>query len=183
MVTKGGGSSLKRLVKFQKEGKKDFEGMRRPRPHEKGHWWRCSLSFSWSPRIEGAMGEVEAWPPEAVLGSLIRAHERLLVKVQASWSRRHRCFGDASTTNNHQGQQQVWSGAGLNLWDRLCVLWQAVWRLEDCRPWVLCCWTLVLLWFHCSLFFLLGKRKYLNFLKNRNPQLWDLGYVRKALGF
>lgn len=160
MVTKVGERVLKRLVKFQKEGKKDFEGIRKPRyaaeawhckgawsscrELEKGHWWRHSLSFRWSLRIEEAVGV------EAVLGSLIRAHERLLVKVQANWSRRPQCFGDASTTNNHQGQRQAWSGAGLNLWDRLCVLWQAVWSLEDCRPWVLCCWTLVLPWFHCD---------------------------------
>lgn len=70
-----------------------------------------------------------------------------------------------------------------NLWDRLCVLWQAVWSLKYCRPWVLCCWTLVLLWFHCDSLLPSWEKKVFKFFKNRNPQLWDLGYFREALEF
>ena len=47
-----------------------------------------------------------------------RACERLLLKP--SYSGRQQCFGDASTRNNHQEQQQQWSTGSWNLEDKVC---------------------------------------------------------------
>jgi hypothetical protein len=47
-----------------------------------------------------------------------RAYERLLVKP--SYSRRQQCFGDASTMNDHQEQQQQWSTGRWSLEDNVC---------------------------------------------------------------
>jgi hypothetical protein len=46
-----------------------------------------------------------------------RAYERLLVKH--SYSRRHQCFGDASTINDQQEQQQEWSTGSWSLEDKV----------------------------------------------------------------
>jgi hypothetical protein len=47
-----------------------------------------------------------------------RAYERLLVKP--SYNRKQQCFGDASTINDHQEQQQQWSTGSWNLEDKVC---------------------------------------------------------------
>jgi hypothetical protein len=47
-----------------------------------------------------------------------RAYERLLVKP--SYNRKQQCFGDASTINDHQEQQQQWSTGSWNLEDDVC---------------------------------------------------------------
>jgi hypothetical protein len=70
-----------------------------------------------------------------------RAYERLLVKGQSSCSKRPQCFGDASAVDDHQNQQQLWSGASWSLEDKLCAtegkargLTRALWRsLKDGR--------------------------------------------------
>jgi hypothetical protein len=47
------------------------------------------------------------------------AYERLLVKP--SYSGRQQCFGDASTMNDHQEEQQQWSTGSWSLEDKVCV--------------------------------------------------------------
>jgi hypothetical protein len=47
-----------------------------------------------------------------------RAYERLLVKT--SYSGREQCFGDASTMNDHQEEQQQWSTGIWSLVDKVC---------------------------------------------------------------
>ena len=47
-----------------------------------------------------------------------RAYERLLVKP--SYSRKQQCFGDASTMNDHQEQQQQWSTGSWILENKVC---------------------------------------------------------------
>ena len=56
---------------------------------------------------------------ELRLGTMKRAYERLLVKP--SCSGRQQCFGDASTMNDHQEeQQQQWSTGSWSLEDKVC---------------------------------------------------------------
>ena len=47
-----------------------------------------------------------------------RAYERLL--VNPSYSRKQQCFGDASTMNVYQEQQQQWSTGIWSLEDEVC---------------------------------------------------------------
>lgn len=65
----------------------------------KGHWWRCSLSGSWS--LKGPCKLVEAWHHEE--------SESLLAKVQSACSRR-----PWHTRDDHQEKQQ-WSGVSQSL--------------------------------------------------------------------
>lgn len=56
-----------------------------------GYWWRWRLSSSWRLRIKRITRR--SW------GTMTRAEEKLLVKVQYSCSRRPQHLGDASTMN------------------------------------------------------------------------------------
>lgn len=51
-----------------------------------GHWWRCSITSSWSPRISGIMENI---------GGLTQWKE-LLMRVEPSCSRRPQNVGDVS---------------------------------------------------------------------------------------
>ena len=103
------------------------------------HWWRCSLSYSWSPGIGGGVELVLAsrsrvWFPKEI-------QERLLMNMQLSCSRN---ILEMPVPWNHcQGQQKLWSESALRPQERLHMLWMA--EPEECdhpssldprQPWV-----------------------------------------------
>lgn len=132
---------------------------------KRGHWWRCILSSSWRPRINGVM----------------QRRERLLMKVQPScWQLQH--SGDASSMGWPPGTVASISEANLSLEDKLHELqrvepekWSQILDTELLT--LLFCYALIVnvLWF-----FPLEIRKYLTFYWfHRSPCFKNFELLRR----
>lgn len=122
------------------------------------HWWRCSLSYSWSPRIEGGMELVLAprsrvWFPKEI-------QERQPMKTQLSCSRgilEMLCHGATAKDNRGCDGEVPWARKR----GCICCEWQNQRRVTIQTLWIhgwdpdinielLLSWSLLLLWFDCD---------------------------------